>query len=297
MNFNQLLIFHKVAEKKNFTRAAEELYISQPAVSKQVQELEKTLGQSLFLQVGRKIYLTEAGQLLFDYAHKIFALSAEAEVALDELRFLERGHLAVGASTTVGTYLLPEILGRYRASYPHVELFLDIANTEDVQQKLLAHKVEVGIVEGSVSHSELVYSTWRFDELVLIASPHHPLAQANVAPSLQELLDSQAAFILREPGSGTRGVLEEALASRGMPPVSPFMELGSTEAIKQVVRANLGVSFVSRHTIRLELKTGLLKQIPLADFRLTRPLLIVYPQQKHLSRGAQIFLNLLEVTD
>jgi DNA-binding transcriptional LysR family regulator len=294
MNFNQLLIFHKVAEKKHFTRAAEELYISQPAVSKQVQELEKSLGQPLFMQVGRKIYLTEAGELLFGYTSKIFALSAEAQEVLDELRSLERGHLAVGASTTVGTYLLPELLGQYRARYPHIELFLDIANTEDIQQRLLANKVEIGIIEGNVNHSELAYNVWRVDELVLIVSPQHPLAQSDVVPTLQQVLFEHAAFILREPGSGTREVLEEAIAGRGMPPIRPLMELGSTEAIKQVVRANLGISFVSQHTIQLELRAGLLKQVPLADFQLTRPLSIVYSRQKHVSRAARALLDTVD---
>lgn len=293
MNFNHLLIFHKVAEKRHFTRAAEELFISQPAVSKQVQELEKTLGQALFTQVGRKIYLTEAGQLLYDYTSQIFALSEEAEASLRELHSLERGRLAVGASTTVGTYLLPDLLGQYRVKYPHIELFLDIANTEDTQQRLLAHRIEISIVEGTVSHSDLAHRVWREDELVLIAAPEHPLTHSSGALPLEELLASQPHLILREPGSGTRWVLEQALAQRGVTRIHPFLELGSTEAIKQVVRANLGVAFVSEHTIRLELAAGLLQRLALVDFKVTRPLSIGYPRQKHLSRAAQAFLEML----
>ena len=200
MNFNHLLIFHKVAENRHFTRAAEELFISQPAVSKQVQELEKTLGQALFTQVGRQIYLTEAGQLLYNYTRPIFALSDEAEASLREMHSLERGRLAVGASTTVGTYLLPDFLGQYRAKYPHIELFLDIANTEDIQQRLLAHLIEISIVEGAVSQSDLAHRVWREDELVLIAAPQHPLAQSSGALPLQELLASQATLYSARTG-------------------------------------------------------------------------------------------------
>ncbi len=172
MNFNQLLIFHKVAELRHFTRAAEALFISQPAVSKQVQQLEKALKQPLFTQVGQKVYLTEAGKLLYEYAGRIFALADEAELALNEMQRLERGRLALGASTTIGTYLLPELLGRYKALYPAMDLVVEIANTEEIQSKLLAHRLEVGLVEGGVTHSELLESVWRQDELVLITSVH-----------------------------------------------------------------------------------------------------------------------------
>jgi DNA-binding transcriptional LysR family regulator len=293
MNFNHLLVFHKVAEKRHFTRAAEELFISQPAVSKQVHELEKKLGMSLFTQVGRKIYLTEAGQLLYHYSKQIFALAAEAEVALGEMTKLERGHLRVGASTTIGTYLLPELLGLYRERYPHVQLSVDIANATEIQERVLAYRTEIGIVEGSVTHNELFRKVWREDELVLIASPLSPFTSTDVHLHLRHLLENDASFILRELGSGTREVLEEALEMRGFQPIPPFIELGSTEAIKQAVRAGLGLAFVSEHAIKLELAAGLLRRVPLVDFKLTRPLFIVYPKQKRVSKAAHAFLELL----
>lgn len=293
MNFNHLLIFHKVAEKRHFTHAAEELFISQPAVSKQIHELEKTLGQPLFTHMGRSIYLTEAGQLLYDYASRIFALSNEAEAALEEMHDLERGRLAIGASTTIGTYLLPELLGRYRMQYPHIQLSLDVTNADEVQERLLTHRIEIGLVEGMVSNTDFVKQVWRQDELVLIASPQHPLVRDNEQVSLQHLLDENIPFIRREQGSGTREVLEEAIAARGLSPLQTSMELGSTEAIKRAVAAGLGVSFVSEHTIGLELAAGQLRRVPLTDFKLTRPLSIVFPRQRRLSRAAQVFLQLI----
>jgi len=294
MNFNHLLIFHKVAEKRHFTHAAEELFISQPAVSKQIHELEKTLGQPLFTHIRRSIYLTEAGQLLYDYANRIFALSSEAEAALEEMHDLERGRLAIGASTTIGTYLLPELLGHYRTQYPHIQLSLDITNADEVQERLLTHRIEIGLVEGMVSDIDFVKQVWRQDELVLIASPQHPLARDNEQVSLQHLLDENIPFIRREQGSGTRAVLEEALAARGLSPLQTSMELGSTEAIKRAVAAGLGVSFVSEHTIGLELATGQLRRVPLTDFTLIRPLFIIFPRQRRLSRATQVFLQLIQ---
>jgi len=292
MNFNHLLIFHKVAEKRHFTRAAEELFISQPAVSKQIAELEKQLGQPLFVQVGRKIHLTEAGQILYDYATRIFALSTEAEVVLDELHDLKRGRLAVGASTTIGIYLLPELLGEYRSQYAQIELFLAIANAEEIQERLLAHSIEVGLVEGAVTHAELASQEWRQDELVLITSVQRPTI-VEEGQSIRSLLTQNIPFILREPGSGTRTVLEDAIAAQGMQAIHPFLELGSTEAIKKAVIAGLGVSFVSQHTIGLELAAGLIKSVPVPDFKLTRFLYLVYPKQKRLSKAAQTFIKLI----
>jgi DNA-binding transcriptional LysR family regulator len=295
MNFNQLLIFHKVAELRHFTRAAEALFISQPAVSKQVQQLEKALKQALFTQVGQKVYLTEAGKLLYEYAGRIFALAEEAEFALDEMQRLERGRLALGASTTIGTYLLPELLGRYKAQYPAMDLVVEIANTEEIQSKLLAHRLEVGLVEGGVTHSELLESVWRQDELVLITSVHFEQA-CEEELTIQQFLAQHPPFILREQGSGTRSVLEKALADQGVEPLHPIMELGSTEAIKRVVAADLGVSFVSEHTIQMEVASGHLKRVPLRDFVVQRPLSIVRMKGKRLSKAAQAFLQLIEAT-
>lgn len=293
MNFNQLLIFHKVAELRHFTRASEALFISQPAVSKQVQQLEKALKQPLFTQIGQKVYLTEAGKLLYEYADRIFALATEAEFALEEMQRLERGRLSLGASTTIGTYLLPELLGRYKARYPGIDLVVEIANTEEIQSKLLAHRLEVGLVEGSVTHSELLESVWRRDVLVLIAAvPLERAAEEEL--TIHRFLAQQPPFILREQGSGTRSVLEKALAAQGVEPIRPIMELGSTEAIKRVVAAGLGVSFVSEHTIQMEVASGCLRQIPLRDFVVQRPLSIVRIKGKRLSKAAQSFLQLIE---
>ncbi|EFH81829.1 LysR family transcriptional regulator [Ktedonobacter racemifer] len=292
MNLHHLLIFAKVAERRHFTQAAEELLISQPAVSKQIRELERAVGQPLFKQLGRQVYLTEAGEVLYDYARRIFALVDEAETQLEEMHELEKGHLSIGAITTIGIYLLPAILGYYRSHYPKIELSLEIANADDIQERLLANEVEVGLVEGPVTHADLHHEVWQRDELVLIVGNDHQLARReNIC--LEEILAEGHPFLLREQGSGTREVFEQALASRELPAIRPFMELGSTEAIKKAVIAGLGISFVSLHTIQLELQAGLLKHIELTDFTLERSLYLTYPRQKRLPRAVQKFLEFL----
>lgn len=292
INFNHLRIFHKVAEKRHFTRAAEALHISQPAVSKQVHELEKNLGQPLFDQIGRKIHLTEAGKLLYDFACRIFALAEAAEAAMSELADLEGGRLAVGASTTIGIYMLPQLLGRYKTKYPKIEISLDIGNADDIQSKLLANRLDVALVEGFVTSPALFKQEWRKDELVLIAHMDYALPISGDL-SLKRLFESNVSFILREKGSGTRAVMEEALILQGLGPIRPVMELGSTEAIKQAVTAGLGLSFVSEHTIKLETAAGLLKVLPLPDFSVKRPLYLIYVEARSLSRSARAFLDML----
>lgn len=292
MNFNHLLIFQKVAEKEHFTRAAEELFISQPAVSKQIQELEREVGQALFEQVGRKVHLTEAGKLLYEYANRIFALATEAEIALDELQGLQRGHLAVGASMTIGTYLLPELLGQFKALYPAITLFLDIANAEEVLAKVLANQVEVGLVEGFVTAPKLVKKAWQQDEMILIDAAQSPLIKGDRL-SLNQVIDGQIPFILREQGSGTRAVLEKALEERSLETFKPILELNSLEAIKRAVTVGLGVSFVSKHSVKHEIEVGMLRRVELTDFELTRTLYLVYIRGKKLSKASQAFIDLI----
>ncbi|HTI16006.1 MAG TPA: LysR family transcriptional regulator [Dictyobacter sp.] len=292
MNFNHLHIFQKVAEKEHFTRAAEELFISQPAVSKQIHELERALQQPLFTRVGQKVHLTEAGKLLYEYSKRIFALSDEAEQALMDMNDLLRGRLAVGASTTIGTYLLPELLGEYKSRYPHIELSVWIANTEEVQDAVRSRRLELGIVEGEIISTDLDHFDWLPDELVFIAPNSCPLPEQR-AMTVRDVLDLPLSLIMREKGSGTREVLERAFIEHGMEPPMPIMELGSTEAIKRAVRANLGWSFVSKNTIQLEVKAGLLRTVPIADFRVLRMLSIISPKEKRISKAAQAFLSLI----
>lgn len=292
MNFNHLLIFHKVAEKKHFTKAAEELYISQPAVSKQIHELEKSLKQTLFTRVGSRIQLTDAGNVLFDYTKRIFALAKEAEMALEEFNGLERGRLAISASTTIGTYLLPELLGHYKTRYPQIELAVMVANTELVQEEVIAGRAEVGLIEGHVTHAELEQQIWLQDILVPIMAPEQAKAFAQ-GITVEQFMALQLPLIGRERGSGTRIIIEQALATRQLALPQPIMELGSPEAIKHAVAAGLGFAFVSEHIIQLEETAHRLQRIHFHDFKIYRPLSLVFPKQRKFSRATQAFLTLL----
>lgn len=292
MNFNHLHIFYKVAQLQHFTRAAEALFISQPAVSKQIQELEKSLGQPLFTRAGQKVHLTEAGTLLYGYTERIFALSAEAEIVLDELHGLLRGHLSVGASTTIGTYLLPALLGQYTTLYPHIQLSVQVENTSAIQEAVLSQQLELGLVEGNVSHAELEVRPWRHDALVLV-SAYDKAPTLLKDMTIRQFMDLNLPLVVRERGSGTRTVLEDALLARGIQLPQPLMELGSTEAIKRVVAAGLGYAFISQLTIELEVAAQRLKQIPLSGFELQRPLYLIFPRRQRFSKAAEAFLQLL----
>jgi DNA-binding transcriptional LysR family regulator len=294
LNLNHLYLFFRVAEQQHFTRAAEELFISQPAVSKQVRELERSLGLALFeSNARRKVQLTPAGQTIYEYAARVFGLVENIEQVVDDIKGLRQGRLAVGASTTIGIYILPPLLGRYKAAYPHIDLFLDIANNEQIQHKVITRQLELGLVEGSVSGSELSALEWQADELVLICAPNHPLQQraAKEALTIKEVLAYP--LILREAGSGTRDVLEKALTGHQLA-WNLGMELGSTEAIKQVVAAGLGISFVSYNTIELEETSGRLVRLPISDLQLKRTLWLVYRPDRHFSPAGQAFLKELQ---
>src|SRR5262245_36077704 len=271
MNLNHLAIFHAVAQTGSMTRGAERLDISQPAVSKQVRELESTLGVHLFDRIGRQVHLSQAGEVLADYARRLFALAHEAEEAMADVRAVGRGRLVIGASTTIGTYLLPGVVAEFWRRHPRVELIVEIENTEQVHRRLAGHELDVGLTEGFVEEEELDAEVFHRDELVVIAPPGHRLARNPRVP-LSALREEP--FILREPGSGTRAVEERALARLKLP-VRVVMSLGSTEAIKRVVAEGVGLAIVSRLAVGAECAAGTLAVLPVAGLRIERPLQLV----------------------
>src|SRR3990172_11350665 len=200
LNLHRLRVFHTVARRESYSRAAEDLHISQPAVSKHVLDLEEELGAKLFHRLGRRIVLTEAGRLMTDYAQRIFVLADEARRALEELQGLERGRLHLGASTTPGCYLLPRVLAAFRARYPRLEVSLDIMRSQDVVGQVIRQDLDLGFV-GATFAADLHVQPYVEDELVLILRPGHPLASARAIP--REVLEKET-FVLRDVASGTR---------------------------------------------------------------------------------------------
>lgn len=290
MTLHQLKIFLAVARQRSFTLASEELHLSQPDVSLHIRELEEEIGLNLFERVGRKIPLTQAGEVLREQANRIFAQLRETEQALGELKGLMRGSLLIGASTTIGMYLLPQALTDFRRRFPGIKVHLKIANTQEVERLVGGMEVDVGFTGGVLTPSkELKVETYLEDELVLILSPKHPLAKKrNVR--LSDL--AQETFILREAGSATRQVFEQALRGQKVE-IEIGMELDSTEAIKWAVTEGLGVSVVSKYAVKKEVKVSLLSMKRIQGLRLHRPLHIVYHGQRHLPPAARAFLELL----
>jgi DNA-binding transcriptional LysR family regulator len=288
LNLHLLRLFHAVQRHGGFSRAAAALHVSQPAVSKGLRELEGQLGAPLLERRPEGPALTEAGRRLAPHVEALFAAERAAEEAIAELRGLARGVLHVGASTTVATYHLPPVLGAFHSRHPGIELVLTSANTASVAERLRARELDVALVEGPVSDPGLVVRPWRDDPLVLIASPSHPFASTPPGPA-----DLEAAlFLVREPGSGTREVVEAALARQDLRPRS--MEVGSTEVIKQMVAAGVGVALVSARAAADQIALGKLRVVALPGFSVSRVLTQLSIPGRQPSPAAAAFARLLD---
>lgn len=291
MTLHQLRIFLAVAKFRSFTQAADGLHLSQPDVSLHVRELEEEIGLNLFERVGKKIHLTQGGQVLIEQANRIFAQLREAEQALAELKGLMRGSLLIGASTTIGMYLLPQALSDFRRRFPEIQVNLKIGNTQEIERLVSGMEIDVGFIGGVLTPSrKLKVEPYLEDELVLILSSKHPLIKKKKI-QLSDL--DKETFILREAGSATRKVFEDALRAHKTE-IKIGMELDSTEAIKWAVVEGLGVSVVSKHAVSRETKLGVLSMRRIYGLPLYRPLLIVYHSQRVLPLAARAFSELLQ---
>ncbi len=266
VSLRQLQVFRAVARHRSFSRAAEELVISQPAVSAQVKALEQVLNVTLFQRSGRGVELTEAGRQLLPYAERMLDLLEEALTAVHELRAAQRGRVRVAASTTAGIYVVPKALGAFHRAYPGVELSLDVLNRYAVHQRLLAGDADLAIMGLIDDPQDLEIAEFLPNELVVIASPRHPLARRQQI-SLEEI--AREPFLVREIGSGTRSDTERIFAEAGLS-LRVAMELRSNGAIKQAVAADLGVAIMPRDAIGLELETGRLVVLDVRGFPIRR---------------------------
>ncbi|HKO93475.1 MAG TPA: LysR family transcriptional regulator [Polyangiaceae bacterium] len=296
LNLNQLRVFRAILESTSITAAARALRISQPAASKQLAELEASLGVTLVERRAKGLRLTSAGEVLSRHTWRLFQEEEAAERALSALLGLELGQLAVGASTTIGNYIVPRLFGELHRSHPRVELELEIGNTAHIREQLLEGRLDLGLTEGLVATEgsdldSLHVEVFSEDEMLLIIAPAHPFAQSS-AGSIDPRQLAGLPFILRERGSGTRDVTEDAFDRHGIR-LTPTMTLGSTEAVKNAVVAGLGAAFVSRLTVELELSSGRLRALPLQDFSIRRALSLLTPEGKPPSPAAGEFLRLL----
>lgn len=287
MNFNQLKIFYTVAKKKSFTMAARELFLTQPAVTIQIQKMEKDYETKLFDRVGKKIFLTESGKILFPYAEKILRLFAQAEEALIDVKGLKSGKLTIGASATVGSYYLPKIFEVFGKKYPNIEIHMNLTNSSNVVEDVLAFKNDLGFI-GRLHHLErLVVIPFLEEELVLIVPPNHPLAYKE-GVSLEDL--NGQPFISREVGSATRELVEESVRRKGVS-MRVVMDIASNEAIKKAVEDGLGISIISKYVVKKEVEQGLLRMISFAEGKIMRKFFIIYHEDKYLSTTLRTFLK------
>lgn len=289
LNLHQLATFQVVAKHCSFVRAAEELHFSQPAVSAQIRHLETSLGVKLFDQIGRKTHLTQAGEELYLYSQKIFSLIDETLDSMEALRSPHSGRLSVGADTTVGTYVIPRLLGKFHEMYPQVEISLDVLNRASLVEALASNRVDMAIMGRVPSDMQVEIEPFAFNELVLVASPVHRLAGLDRVP-IEEL--GREHFLLREPGSGTRAALENAFQEAGVP-LQISMQVGNNSAIKQGVAAGLGIALISRVALDMELETKRLVILNVEGFPIVRHWRLVHVRDKHLSATARAFKSFL----
>lgn len=292
MDDHKLKVFSIVAETKSFSRASEIIRLTQPAVSLQIQALEELYGTKLFNRSGCVITLTKAGEMLYKYAKEISALYAAAEKEIGGVTGLVKGVITVGASSTIGNYVLPSVIADFRRKFPKVAIHLQVGNTKNVIDFLNAGSVDIGLVEGEVNKQKLLLEKLIPDEMVFIMSPYHHLAKKSNM-SIIEL--SKEPLIFREEGSGTRQAIEKYLAKHGIPQQQLKISLimGSTESIKGAVEEGLGTSIMSRWTTRKEVKYGTLRTAVFKEDKFVRDFSLVYKKSKEQSHTIEQFMGFL----
>lgn len=282
ITLRQLEVFAEVLKSGSTTQASVMLALSQSAVSAALTDLEGQLGVQLFDRVGKRLVVNEHGRLLYPRALALLEQTIEIEQLFRE----DNGAIRVYASSTIGNYILPAMIARYRQDFPDLPLELSVGNSQDVINAVLDFRVDIGLIEGPCHSTEIISEPWLEDELVVFAAPSSPLTKGPVT------LDKLAAspWILRERGSGTRELVDYLLLSH-LPRFQMAMELGNSEAIKHAVRHGLGISCLSRRVIAEQLQAGTLSEVPVPLPRLVRTLWRVHHRQKHLSNAITRFLH------
>lgn len=288
MDARQLQIFVKVAELGSFSKAAGALFLTQPTVSEHIRGLEEELGVRLLDRLGRGAAPTKAGQLLLGYARRILELHREARQALDQFQGRMSGELVVAASTIPGEYVLPALIGRFKEKYPDIAISLLIGDTQRVVEWVLEGRAELAVAGAQIDHRALEYRELMPDELVLVVSAAHPWHGKKTA-TLEEVRAEP--LIVRERGSGSRHALERALAEVGLD-LSDFRvvgEMGSTQAIKQGVKAGVGISLISKRAVAEECQHGTLHCVKVKDLRFSRAFYLVTSTTRSRSPLAEAF--------
>ncbi len=289
MDFDQIETVIEIARHSSFSRAAERLYRTQPAISKQVRSLELELGQRLFNRTGKKVELTAAGSILLENCRQLSDLRRQAHEALERMRHTPRGRLAVGANDATSLYVLPPVFAAFRSRYPEIRLRIHRNFTRKLVERILANTLDFAVVSLPIEEKDLAVLPMFRDELVVIVPPRHPLAgQRSV--TVQQVAEHQMIF----PRTGrTRALLEQIFANRGLEP-RVALELASVEAIKKFVAVGLGISLISRSFAAEEAANGLVRLIPLEDVKLERRLGLIHHQDKYICPVMSAFLATIQ---
>ena len=290
MSDRRLKVFHTVARLLSFTKAAEALHMTQPAVTFQVRQLEEYFNTRLFDRTHNKVNLTPAGEKVSEFAERIFDLYSEMENSVRDLTGEISGALTIGASTTIAEYMLPALLGEFKGRYPDINLRLKVSNSEGIVSMVEHNVIDLGVVESPVSNKNLIVEVCHDDQLVVVTAPDHELARRGGKVRAAEMV--KYPFVGREEGSGTRDFVMHYLAQEGIDPadLNITMELGSPEAIKGAVEAGMGVSIASEATIHKELQLGTLVALEL-DPPIERPFSFVHQKQKFRQRAMDELLE------
>lgn len=287
MNFRKLKIFYETATELNMTKVAKKLYISQPSISQAIHEIEEELEVTLFDRIGKKLFLTEEGTVYLSYARRILNLYEEGLRTINDMSKNEKGKIKIGASTTIGIYILPDIIKEFLQNYEGIEVSLSVNNSEEIEKMVLENQVDFAFIEGRSFSDEIIKEEMWEDELIFISSTYH---KWNKKKELQKQDIAYEKLIMREAGSGTREVVEGFLENNNID-YSIFMELGNTEAIKKSVEANLGVSCLSKRSVIEKIESGNLRGFRIKGKRITRMLSLIYHKDKFLSNNIKRFIE------
>lgn len=284
VSLRQLRVFEAVATVGSFSKVAESLHLTQPGVSMHIKELETNAGLALFERVGKKLHITEAGQELLTRAREILRTLKDAEDVLDGLKGLRRGRINIAVVSTA-KYFVPQLLARFGRDYPHLEIRLAVNNRDSVIEQLVANQIDLAIMGRSPQELDTIAEPFAQNPHVIIAAPDHPLAGRR---RLAVGSVSQETFIVREPGSGTRLAMQQFFEERQVK-IKVGMEMASNETIKRAVMAGMGVAFISRHTIDLELQTHRLVILEVRGTPVIRQWHVAHLAKKRLSPTALAF--------
>jgi len=289
LNLNQLRIFYFAAKYGSFSAAAEALFVTQPAVTKQIQQLQAAHGVKLLNRFGKKMVLTDAGEALYSFADKIFQIESQAEENLRDFQQRKSGRLRIHASESFGAYYLPFVINPFRKKYPRIHIAVNIFTNQQIVENTIKLENDLGFISSPLEHKKLVVSEILEDRLILIVPPSHPFARKKVLDPRK--LEGQP-IIMHEKGSASRNIVDEFIRKNNLF-VSITLELSNNEAIKRAVEQGLGLSLISENVVREEIERKKLKPIPLTDPTLKRKFYLIYHKDKYLSQPFQMFVQMV----